>query len=147
MQNMSKKANRVCKTCQTEYYFCPNCNNVTAADKYKNIFCSKNCRDIFQTVARYSMNHITKAEANAELSKLDLSNLSSFSEQIKTDVKTITYVAPVKSVVVDVVATETNDNVALTVEEEQPVEQPEYTKKIKRAKRIETDLVVESVEE
>ena len=145
---MSKKANRICKTCQTEYYFCPNCNNVTAADKYKNIFCSKNCRDIFQTVARYNMNHITKDEARADLSKLDLSNLSNFSEQIKADVNTITYVAPVVKVVCDVAPVENNDIVEPVVTcEEQPIEQLDQIKKVKRIKKIETDSVVEPVVE
>lgn len=86
---MAKKDNRVCKVCQTKYNFCPNCSGVTAANKYRTMFCSKNCRDVFQTCVAYDMNHITTDEAKEAFSSLDLSKLNSFSEQIKTDIDEI----------------------------------------------------------
>ena len=86
---MAKKNNRTCKVCGIEYNFCPNCAGVTATEKYRTIFCSKNCRDIFHTLARYTMNDVTKDGAKEILSSLDLSNLNLFTEQIKADIDEI----------------------------------------------------------
>lgn len=86
---MAKKLNRVCKVCHDQYYFCPNCSGVTAAEKYKIMFCSKNCRDVFQTCVSYDMNHITNDEAREKLSQLDLSKKSEFSEQLRAEIDAI----------------------------------------------------------
>lgn len=83
------KTNRICKVCGTQYYFCPNCGGAKATDKYQTMFCSKNCRDIFHTLSRYSVGSITKAEAKSILSELDLSKRSQFSAKIKEDLNAI----------------------------------------------------------
>jgi hypothetical protein len=87
---MSKK-NHVCKVCGVKYSFCPNCAGVKAAEKYKTIFCSKNCRDIFHALSKYTVGVVNKDEAKDILCSLDLSNLSNFSEQIRSDVDKIMY--------------------------------------------------------
>lgn len=86
---MSKKPNRECKVCGEHYYFCPNCSGSPATEKYRTMFCSKNCRDVFQTCVRYNMKHITKDEAKFDLSQLDLSKRAQFSEQLKADIDEI----------------------------------------------------------
>ncbi len=86
---MAKKENRTCKVCGESYYFCPTCDGVPATEKYRTMFCSKNCRDIFQTCTRYAMSHITKEEAQKDLSALDLSKRTQFNEQIKADIDEI----------------------------------------------------------
>ena len=86
---MANKNNRTCKVCNELYNFCPNCAGVKAADKYRTMFCSKNCRDIFHTLSRHAMNDVTKDEAKEILSSLDLINIDNFSEQIKTDIDEI----------------------------------------------------------
>ena len=86
---MAKKNNRVCKTCGESYSFCPTCAGVTATEKYRTMFCSKNCRDVFHTLSKYTIGVVTKDEAKEVLSSLDLSKQGKFSEQIKTDVEEI----------------------------------------------------------
>lgn len=86
---MAKKDNRTCKVCNESYNFCPNCAGVKATDKYRTIFCSKNCRDIFHLLSRHTMNDVAKDEAKEILSSLDLSKLNNFSEQIKVDIDEI----------------------------------------------------------
>lgn len=86
---MAKKNNRTCKVCASEYYFCPNCAGVKVTEKYRTMFCSKNCRDIFHLLSRHTMNDVTKDEAKEILSSLDLSKLNNFSEQIKIDIDEI----------------------------------------------------------
>ena len=83
------KNNRVCKVCGAEYSFCPTCAGVHVTEKYKTMFCSKNCRDIFHTLSRYTIKDINKDEAKEILSSLDMSKHDQFSEQIKTDVDDI----------------------------------------------------------
>ena len=83
------KNNRVCKVCGTEYHFCPTCSKVPATEKYRTIFCSKNCRDIFDTLSRYTVKTINKDETKEILSSLDLSKKAQFSEQIKADINEI----------------------------------------------------------
>lgn len=86
---MAKKNNRICKVCGESYNFCPNCAGVTATEKYRTMFCSKNCREVFHTLARYTMKDINKTETQEILFSLDLSKLNLFSEQIKTDIEEI----------------------------------------------------------
>lgn len=83
------KNNRVCKVCGESYTFCPNCAGVSATEKYKTMFCSKNCRDIFHTLSRYSVKDVNKYEAKEILSSLDMSKRNSFSAAIKSDVDEI----------------------------------------------------------
>ena len=86
---MASKKNRICKVCNTEYNFCPNCSGVTATEKYRTMFCSKNCRDIFHTLSKLTVGAINKSETKEILSSLDLSNLDNFSETIKADVNEV----------------------------------------------------------
>lgn len=83
------KNNRVCKVCGSEYSFCPTCAGVTATEKYRTMFCSKNCRDVFHTLSRYIVKDVTKDEAKEILSSLDLSKRNKFSDAIKADIDEI----------------------------------------------------------
>ena len=86
---MANKQNKICKVCGTKYSFCPSCSGTLAADKYKSMFCSENCRNIFYTCSRYNVGAIDKNKAKSILSDLDLSNRSNFSEKIKSDIANI----------------------------------------------------------
>lgn len=86
---MSNKNNRICKVCGEKYYFCPSCSKIPVTEKYKNMFCSKNCYDIFYTLSRLTVGTINKPEAKDILSSLDLSKQNQFSEKIKSEVDEI----------------------------------------------------------
>lgn len=83
------KNNRVCKVCGSEYNFCPTCQRLTSSEKYKLMFCSQNCRDVFQVCANHTVGMIDKATAKEELSALDLSKQNQYSEKLKADIDTI----------------------------------------------------------
>lgn len=124
------KKNRICKACGESYSYCPNCSGATATEKYRTMFCSKNCRDVFQACVRYNMKHTTKDEAKAELSKLDLSKRDHFSDQIKSDIDEIMHVETIQIEVKPVASISIKD-------EEVPVTQSfeTFTKKSKYNKR------------
>ena len=86
---MARKNNRTCKVCRESYSFCPTCSRVPATEKYRTMFCSKNCRDIFHTLSKFVVGTADKDEAKEILSSLDLSKQAQFSEQIKTDMDEI----------------------------------------------------------
>lgn len=86
---MPSKNNRKCKVCGEKYSYCPTCQDVSADERFKIMFCSKNCRDIFHTLSRYGVKTIDKSTANEILSSLDLSKQSQFADKIKSDIADI----------------------------------------------------------
>lgn len=86
---MPIKNNRSCKVCGDQYYYCPSCVPLDAPDRYKMVFCSLNCKNIFDIVSNYAFNKIDKVAAKEMLSELDLSKRNQFPEKIKTDVDAI----------------------------------------------------------
>lgn len=66
------KANRICSVCSTEYSYCPNCNAHATEPRWKFLFCSENCNDIFNICSQFSNGVITAAEAKKLLDKCDL---------------------------------------------------------------------------
>ena len=59
---MSVKNNRSCKVCGDQYYYCPSCVPLDTPDRYKMVFCSMNCKDIFDVVSNYAFKKIDKIE-------------------------------------------------------------------------------------
>ena len=87
---MGKKNNRVCIICGQTYTFCPVCNS---QDKNKPswyfIFNNQNCHDIYEVCVDYRDNKIDAKEAYKRISKLNISNLESFNETTKAQIKEI----------------------------------------------------------
>lgn len=135
---MSKK-NRICKACGESYSYCPNCSGATAAEKYRIMFCSKNCRDVFQACVRYNMKHTTKEEAKAELSKLDLSKRSHFSDQIKSDIDKIMYV--------EVAQTESKQTPSIFTQNEETSAQQSFETFAKKSKYSKRQFVENEIKE
>ena len=143
---MPKKANRTCKACGESYYFCPNCSGSPATEKYRTMFCSKNCRDVFQTCVRYNMKHITKDEAKSDLSQLDLSKRAQFSEQLKADIDEIMKIdTPQIEVQQDIPVVDLDEAFVEAVSVAPALDSP--TKKSKRGKRATMDIYDEVASE
>ena len=116
--------NRVCKVCGTNYQFCNNCGTVAPTEKYKTLFCSKNCRDIFHTLSRYTVKSINKYETKEILSSLDMSNLDNFSDKIKLEINEImgsNKKHSKKKIIEDQVVTEDPVAIEASVEIQEPV--------------------------
>lgn len=54
---------RTCKACGKEYEYCNTCSEFKLQPSWKNIFCEKDCKDVFMTVTDYKAGEITAEEA------------------------------------------------------------------------------------
>ena len=78
-------ANRKCLCCHDEYDYCPNCGTGRLAPAWKSAFCSESCKELWQTLSRFSMNFITKSEAKAVISELDLRPIELYAKCVQKD--------------------------------------------------------------
>ena len=78
-------ANRKCLCCHDEYDYCPNCGTGRLAPAWKSAFCSESCKELWQTLSRFSMNFITKSEAKAVISELDLRSIELYAKCVQRD--------------------------------------------------------------
>ena len=78
-------ANRKCLCCHHEYDFCPNCGSGHLDPAWKSAFCKESCKELWQTLSRYSMNFITKLEAKSIISELDLQPIESYASCVQRD--------------------------------------------------------------
>ena len=85
--------NRKCLICQTEYYYCPSCEEARTGKKsvetWRVVAHDKNCRDILEILQRHSFNEYTDEEAKKLLEKCDLSAVDTAREATKLHVKKI----------------------------------------------------------
>lgn len=85
---MSK--NRKCILCGKEYKFCSNCSDQHLKDEtWRNIYCSENCKNIFNILSMNANGHVNDASAKDMLSKLDLTNLNQYREDFKQQINKI----------------------------------------------------------
>ena len=77
------KLNRTCGICKTKYSYCPTC----AADAHKPtwmaVFCSENCKDLYDVINDYKYEKLNKEKAHQRLNDLDLSSTSKLPENFK----------------------------------------------------------------
>lgn len=68
-----QKNNKKCITCGKEYRYCPTCKGRDYSEAWRNIYCSKNCQEIFNVVTGYVNNKLSVEQAQERISKCDLS--------------------------------------------------------------------------
>lgn len=86
---MAKK-NRICGSCGTKYSYCPTCSGSDRlAPAWKAKFCNETCKDVWSICSRYVMEIITKSEAIEELNKLNLDDISKYTQSIQKDIEKI----------------------------------------------------------
>ena len=78
-----------CLCCGTSYEYCGNCYDYRNLPLWMNSFHSEECKNIFQTCTDYNFKLITKEQAQAALSKYDLSNRDKFNPCVKRDLSVI----------------------------------------------------------
>ena len=61
--------NKTCILCGTKYTYCNNCAEFDHLPYWMICYCSRNCKDIFDTLSAYNMKQITKDKARDILSK------------------------------------------------------------------------------
>jgi hypothetical protein len=90
---MSK--NKTCIVCNAKYEYCGHCDTNLKNNRWKNNYCSENCRDIFKTVTDYIGKIITIEDAKQRLSKCNL-NISATEQLNKYIVEILSYEEPKK---------------------------------------------------
>ena len=83
------KHERKCIVCGEAYSYCPRCGEDLNKPSWYGIFCSDNCREIYDTTLKYAECLLTKAEAKAALNKLDITKKEQFHPVIKMRVNEI----------------------------------------------------------
>lgn len=82
--------NRVCNVCGKAYEYCNNCSdNGHKGETWRNIYCSENCKKIFDVLSAQAFNHITDKEAKEKLKELDLSKVDTFKDSYKKQIRQI----------------------------------------------------------
>ena len=55
--------NKTCILCGNKYSYCSGCAEFDHLPRWMECYCSENCKDIFNILSSYNMNHKTKEEA------------------------------------------------------------------------------------
>jgi hypothetical protein len=71
--NMAKQNNRKCICCATEYRYCNTCSEDKSKPAWYAIYCSENCKKLFQAVSGYLANAVNIEETKARFDNCDLS--------------------------------------------------------------------------
>ena len=86
---------RECLVDGRHYQYCPHCNKNGAVETWKNTYCSKKCRDIFNTCSKYEGGLIAQEEAYNILSSLDI-NIDKMQKSVRDSVEKIMSYKPVQ---------------------------------------------------
>lgn len=113
--------NRTCILCGKQYKFCSDCRDYEHIEPWHNIYCSENCRSVFNVSVDWSLKKITKDQAKEILSACDLSNRANFKADILTVVNEI---MDFKDEPVEESKAEEPKENKEEVKEETPVEEP-----------------------
>lgn len=90
MLKANKEKNATCIICGKDYHLCIACErNKSNWKPWKALTDTENCYEIYKVLNDYGFNKISKEEARNLLSKLDLSNVDTFKESVKTKIKEI----------------------------------------------------------
>lgn len=81
--------NKTCILCGNKYSYCSGCAEFDHLPRWMECYCSENCKDIFNILSSYNMNHKTKEEAKALLEKCDLTMTDTYSEFNKNCINSI----------------------------------------------------------
>ena len=79
---------RICIVDKAEYRYCGRCSKYPHREGGE-MFCSDNCRNIFNACSKYVTKNINATEANELLEKLDLSNYDNFQDALKKNITDI----------------------------------------------------------
>lgn len=79
---MSKRLNRTCICCGTNYRYCNRCAEDAGKPSWLRNFHDENCRKIFYVVNDFNHGEITASDAAKILKNCDLSNKRNFKESI-----------------------------------------------------------------
>lgn len=71
------------------YVYCPSCGKGSIKESWRFLYCSENCKGIYQICDDFVNEKITGTEANAKLKNFDLSDLADFHAGIQQNIADI----------------------------------------------------------
>ena len=78
-------SNRKCICCGEKYQYCPSCGNDRLKETWYSAFCSETCKDLWQTLSKYSMGFINKSQAIKLINTLPLKDKSKYVACVQCD--------------------------------------------------------------
>lgn len=82
--------NKKCLACQKSFSYCPDCSKADALKPaWHSEFCSSDCKTLWSTATKFNMGKLTKAEAKAIISALELKPAEQYVSCIQRDLKNI----------------------------------------------------------
>ncbi len=79
---MARKENRKCIVCSKKYSYCPSCEEDKNKEPWHVLYCSDNCKTIFETASDFLEKAISKEAAKEKFDKCDLTNKIDFHHKI-----------------------------------------------------------------
>ncbi len=61
---------RTCKICGKEYEYCGHCPSKNTIEPWRNLYCSKECREVFNIFDKYASKKISAEKAKENLERL-----------------------------------------------------------------------------
>lgn len=96
------KANRICYTDNTPYYYCPSCPSERKKEAFYNMFCCERCSKIFKLLTDENFKHITTEQCKNELIALNVTKEENFKDGINLHIqRVLDYQSSTELVVVD----------------------------------------------
>lgn len=86
---MPEKNNAVCSICGKEYYACLSCSDAMKLHPWKTFTDTAEHFKVFQAVKGFSTGAYTEEEFKSKLKNIDLNDLDSYREHIKTLIKDV----------------------------------------------------------
>lgn len=77
---MIERNNKTCICCNKSYKYCSGCAEYAHLEPWHSIYCSDNCKEIFNAVSMYQK--VSTEETKKRLDKCDLSNKDNFHKNI-----------------------------------------------------------------
>lgn len=74
--------NKTCVTCGKQYKYCSGCNKNNNSPTWMNLYCSSDCRTLFQTTTDYLAKEITKEQAFNAIKNIDVSKKSNLNKSV-----------------------------------------------------------------
>jgi endogenous inhibitor of DNA gyrase (YacG/DUF329 family) len=86
---MADSKSRICCVDGVNYKYCPKCKGYNPYETWRFVFCSENCKDIYNVTSSFEDGRISASEAKSQLDKLDLSKSEKFGESYKNSIAKI----------------------------------------------------------
>lgn len=82
------RSERICSICGNHYDYCPSCGIGSPKERWRNIYCSENCKNIFDILSKWKNTVISSVDADKALKELHIDSIK-LNEYLQSDVDAI----------------------------------------------------------